>query len=111
MSYDLARLDKECREAIQGAGVKFNGPIELNNRLTRTLGRVMYSHNCIDKIQFSTQFIENSTDENIREVLLHECSHVVAFLRTHERNGHNSYFKSICAELGTTNDGTTTHVE
>lgn len=90
-------------------------PILVNSRLTRTLGRVThqrvnYAYKPI-KIEFSKQLLETGTDESIYQVALHELAHYIATRRSGENEGHNAYFKSICAEIGCYEDKTQTKVE
>lgn len=42
---------------------------------------------------------------------MHEASHYITTYRTGEVHGHDAMFKSVCAEIGTDNDGTRTKVE
>lgn len=115
MSYTIERVQKEFTDICNKAGVQVTSPISLNSRLTRTLGRVcMIRHGETvenEKVEFSKQLLETATDNTIWNVIAHEASHYIATVRTGEDHGHDTYFKSICAEIGTTNDGTKTHVE
>lgn len=114
--YDLNRVTKEFNEACLKAGVTNTNPVKLNGRLTRTLGRVRWLEKedgeieLID-IEFSKQLLETASDRSIRDVILHEAAHLIAFKRTGIQHGHDSYFKAICAELGTTNDKCSGYVE
>lgn len=115
MSYDLARVQKEFTEVCNKAGTQVTSPIELNGRLTRTLGRVIsygtknYLNN--SKVEFSKQLLATCSDDTIRDVIMHEAAHYIANDRTHINHGHDTYFKAVCAEIGTTNDGTVTQTE
>lgn len=114
--YDLNRVTREFNEACRKAGVINKYPVKINGRLTATLGRVKWlreDNNTITPIdtEFSKLMIETATDETIRGVILHEAAHLIAIERTGVDHGHDSYFKSICAELGTTNDGCHASVE
>ena len=115
MSYDLNRIKLEMNEVCRKANVKFDIPVRLNGKLTRTLGRVHQEcHNGVWEpvsVEFSKQLLETASDKSIRDVILHETAHVIATIRTGESCGHNSYFKKVCAEIGTTNDGIATEVE
>lgn len=114
--YDIIRVRQEFIDACEGVGVKVQVPIMANGRLTRTLGRVHSERKAGEpwkatRVEFSKQLLETSTDETIRDVILHEAAHYVVVTRTGESHGHDAVFKAACAELGTTNDGTTTKVE
>lgn len=113
--YTLDKIEIQFKGICAKAGVSCNVPITINSRLTKTLGRVVIN-NFIGtwkptKVEFSKQFIETSSDASIEDVIKHEAAHFIATSRTGEDHGHDTYFKSICAEIGTTNDGTTTKVE
>ena len=117
MSYDLNRIKMEFNEVCRKAGTPCDVPIRLNGRLTRTLGRVF--HKCditsgvwySTHVEFSKQLLETASDKSIRDVILHECAHFIVTARTGESHGHDAAFKKVCAEIGTTNDGTVTRVE
>ena len=82
------------------AGIPMVVPVQINPRLTSTLGRVMYKNCMPTKIEFSKSFIESESDDNIKEVIIHEVAHYVAMVRTNMPHGHDSYFKSVVKELG-----------
>ena len=115
--YTLDKIEIQFKGICAKAGVSCNVPITINSRLTRTLGRVTNDYiGAIDtwrptKVEFSKQFIETSSDASIEDVIKHEAAHFIATSRTGKNCGHNSYFKKVCADIGTTNDGTTTKVE
>lgn len=113
--YTIERVQKEFTNICNKAGVTVTSPIILNGRLTRTLGRVCMIRrgNTVEneKVEFSKQLLETATDDTIWNVIAHEASHYIATARTHEAHGHDAYFRQICAEVGTTNDGTRTHIE
>ena len=113
--YDLNRVTKEFDEACAKCGVVNKYPVKLNGRLTRTLGRIRFvrSGEKISPVdaEFSKQLLETCTDKTIRDVILHEAAHLVVIERTHIDHGHDSYFKAVCAEIVTTNDGYATEVE
>lgn len=117
MAYDLARVKFEFNEICSKAGTPCNVPIRLNGRLTRTLGRVHQEKNNVDGIwystavEFSKQLLETSSDQSIRDVVLHEAAHFIITARTGETHGHDAAFKAVCAEIGTKNDGVSTKVE
>ena len=115
--YTLDKIENQFKGICSKAGVSCNVPITINSRLTRTLGRVTNNYiGATDtwrpiRVEFSKQFIETSSDASIEDVIKHEAAHFIATSRTGKNCGHNSYFKKVCAEIGTTNDGTTTKVE
>lgn len=107
--YDLNRVKREFDEACRKAGIINKYPVKINGRLTATLGRVRWLREGATitpvDIEFSRLMIETASDETIRGTILHEAAHLIAIERSGVDHGHDSYFKSICAELGTTNDG------
>lgn len=113
--YDLSRVIKEFTEICNKAGVQVTCPIELNGRLKKTLGQVRWSRrNGIvrnEKVEFSKQLLATATDKSIRDVIAHEACHYIATARSGENHGHDLYFKSICAEIGTSADGTHATIE
>ena len=109
--YTIDSIRKVVDETCKKANCPTIKNIRINSRLSRTLGRVMYAHGAVDRMEFSKQYIENATDDCVFQTILHECAHYIAFIRTHERHGHDLYFKTICAEIGCTEDQTTSHVE
>lgn len=108
--WTLDRITKMCIEYCGKAGVKFNSPVIINGRLTRTLGRCFYTRigNVWnpEKIEISRQLLETSTDESIEAVIAHECAHYVACALTHENHGHDSTFRFYCEKIGTNNSMT-----
>lgn len=115
MSYSIERVRKEFTTICNKAGVQVTSPIELNGRLTRTLGRVcmIKTNNVVknEKVEFSKQLLETTTDSTIESVIKHEAAHYIVTARTHEAHGHDSLFKAVCAEIGTDNDTPKTTVE
>lgn len=109
--YDLNKITQEFKETVEKAGCQLDVPVQINGRLTSTLGRVMYRGNIPFKVEFSKQFIDTSTDESVHQVILHEAAHYIAAKRSGVCHHHDGYFKMICAEIGCTNDQTKTHVE
>lgn len=116
--YNLERVKKEFIEILEQAKVKYgNEPILINSRFSHTLGRVTYKRHMrgeaatVDRIEFSKQLLDTATDRSVRDVIEHEACHYIATKRSGIVRGHDKYFKSICAEIGCTNDKTTTDVE
>ena len=85
--------------------------MRINTRLKTTLGQVCYVGNEPNRVEFSQQLLDTSTDEAVRQVLLHEAAHYIADMRDGISHGHDAYFRAICAEIGCTNDKTTYKVE
>lgn len=110
-----AMLQKMVNEALEKGHCGVSCPVSINNRLSCTLGRAIFQRRCgrwINvRIEFSGDMIRRATEDSIKEVLLHECAHVIANYRTGNDEGHNATFKAVCHEIGTYNDKTYTKVE
>ena len=111
----ITNLQKEVTKALRKANCRVMCPVSINNRLTKTLGRAMFTRQggrwVSVRIEFSGKLIQYATEKTIMDVLLHEGAHVVANYRTGCDQGHNHIFKAVCHELGTSNDGYATTVE
>ena len=108
MAWTVERITELCKEYCGRCGIKFNSPVVINSRLTRTLGRCFYEgHGSVwnpVKIEISRQLLKTATDESIEAVIAHECAHYVSCAITHENHGHDSTFRFYCEKIGTTND-------
>ena len=108
MAWTVERITELCVEYCGRCDIKFNSPVVINGRLTRTLGRCFYErHGSVwnpVKIEISRQLLETATDESIEAVIAHECAHYVSCAITHENHGHDSTFRFYCEKIGTTND-------
>lgn len=106
--WTIERITELCVEYCGRCNVKFNSPVVINGRLTRTLGRCYY--NCMGevcnpvRIEISKQLLETATDASIEAVIAHECAHYVTCVLTHRNHGHDATFRFYCAKIGTTND-------
>lgn len=114
--YTIERVRKEFFEITKSQGVYNVTPVEINGRLTRTLGRVMGNYDAdgnyiVNRVEFSKQFLETSTDESIYSVIQHEAAHYIVSFQTLEHHGHDSVFKECCRRIGCDNDKTRTHVD
>ena len=108
MAWTVERITELCVEYCGRCGIKFNSPVVINGRLTRTLGRCFYEKYGLNwepvKIEISRQLLETATDKSIEAVIAHECAHYVSCAITHENHGHDSTFRFYCEKIGTTND-------
>ncbi len=108
MAWTVERITELCVEYCDRCNIKFNSPVVINGRLTRTLGRCFYEgHGSVwnpVKIEISRQLLETATDKSIEAVIAHECAHYVSCAITHENHGHDSTFRFYCEKIGTTND-------
>ena len=109
----INELNKLCMN--DGIGI-VNVPVEINGRLTRTLGRVKFmdygeGHCYPTKIEFSKTLLEEGTDNDIINVIKHEYVHYYLVETTHENHKHDALFKRKCAEIGCTHDKTQNRLE
>ena len=102
-------ISTKCAETFKKVNLEFkNIEVNINGRLTATLGRCCYIRICgkvaPTKIEISKKLLETGTPHMIEEVIKHECAHAIACIETGEKQGHNGYFKSVCKRIGTDND-------
>ena len=113
--FTLEMIKAELNKLSESVGDTFNLPVTINARLTRTLGRVMQfkrGNKCwSDRMEFSKQLLETSTEESIKSVIAHEWAHYYVTKITGENHGHDAKFKEVCALVGCTNDTPYTKVE
>lgn len=113
--FSMEDIKKELNRLSAMVGDKFDIPVSINGRLTRTLGRVHSEcHNDVwfpVRMEFSRQFLESSTDASIISVIQHEWAHYYVTKNTGESHGHDATFKAMCARVGCTNDTPSTKVE
>lgn len=115
--WTVNQITKYCEELCGRAGYAFDIPVTVNARLTRTLGRFMYSHNRVTelitpvRIEISKQLLETASDASVRSVIEHECAHYLVARQTGVQHGHDKVFQAACALIGCENDKPTTEVE
>lgn len=103
----VKEIETKCEEMFRRAGLRYNAvdtPVVINNRLKTTLGRCCYkivSDVTVPvRLEFSKQLLETTVQADIDKVIAHECAHAIAALETGISQGHNTYFKAICAKIG-----------
>ena len=113
--WTVQEIENVMTELAMQLNLEFNTPIKINSRLTKTLGRVMseptldgYIPNCIE---FSKRFLETSTDESVRQTIMHEFAHWAALVQTGHPHGHDALFKAICRSIGCTADKAHARIE
>jgi predicted SprT family Zn-dependent metalloprotease len=113
--FTLDMIKAELNRLSASVGDEFNIPVSINGRLTRTLGRVIQhirnGHCTSDRMEFSKQFLETSTEASIKSVIAHEWAHYYVTKVTGENHGHDEEFKKVCAMVGCKDDKTQTKVE
>lgn len=116
MTWTIQEIESYMRELAASIDLVFDTPVKINGRLTRTLGRVIAVPAAFDsyepeKIEFSKQFLETSTDESVRQTILHEFAHWAVLIETGEAHGHDAVFKAMCRKIGCSADRPQTKVE
>ena len=90
--------------AAQGFGVDM--PIKMNPRLSRTLGRVKYRTSSlgirVEVMEFSTKFFKDpaKTEDVLRQIILHETAHYLAFKYDGQVHEHDKIFRYWCTRIG-----------
>ena len=113
--YDIDKIKARCEELSAAVSDTFDIPVQLNGRLTRTLGRVHQEkrgekwHSV--KMEISKALLATATDESVRSVIDHEWAHYYVTKLTGESHGHDAEFKKVCAMIGCSNNGVVTRVE
>lgn len=116
MTWTVQEIEKYMSELAANIGLEFGTPVKINGRLTRTLGRVTAEPTAFDVyeprvIEFSKQFLETSTDESVRQTIMHEFAHWAVIIETGETHGHDAVFKAMCRKIGCSADRSRTKVE
>lgn len=107
--WDIERLTDKCGEIAASQGYRFDTPVKVNGRLTRTLGRVISTGTVNGgfiplRVEFSKELLETATDESIAGVISHEMAHWLVLTETHEDHGHDDVFKAMCGRIGCNDD-------
>lgn len=108
---ELKDITAECNRLSDMMGVKFNIPVRINNRLTRTLGRVCYQCGDPYVMEISGPMLKTCTEESIIQVVRHEWAHWYAWRIDGEMHGHDARFREICEMIDCDHDRSKNHVE
>lgn len=124
MGWNLERVKEEihvfaehAREVIGNVdGVKELElcPVEISKRMTRTKGVFEYEYKRRNgviigvkplKIKIAQYLLDNYHDEDIIDVIRHECVHHIVDLKTKGNSkGHDEIFKRYCRKLGVSDE-------
>ena len=95
------KIETVVDSILSAKNIKVDFPIIVNNRLSRTLARVVYVNNKVDRLEYNKMLARSTSNEaEVIDIIKHECAHIIAFKRTGERQGHNEYFRKVCKEIG-----------
>lgn len=116
MSWTIDRIKGELQKLCAADHIVLDVPVNINSRITRTLGRVKYNYYngayYPTAIEFSQKFLVNSTDNDIINVIKHEYVHFFLLaIEPCEKPGHDAAFKRKCAEIGCTHIHAQNHLE
>lgn len=116
MTWTIQEIEQYMNELATSVDLVFDTPIKINGRLTRTLGRVIavpaaFGSYEPEKIEFSRQFLETSTDESAQQIIMHEFAHWAVLVETGQPHGHDAIFKAMCGKIGCQADRPQMHVE
>lgn len=116
MTWTVQEIKQYLNELAASIDLVYNTPVKINGRLTKTLGRVIAEPAAFDSykpevIEFSRQLLETSTDESVRQVIMHEFAHWAVLVETGEVHGHDAVFKAMCRKIGCKADRPQTKVE
>lgn len=79
-------------------------PISVNNRLTRSLGRLLISKGYYSdyavRIEISGRFLKYNSKEDILDTIKHECVHYALFILKKPYTDDSYEFISTCKRLG-----------
>ena len=93
-----------CSNIASSYGYSLDIPVEINNRIKKTLGRVTYRRQNGRyepiKIEFSSELIKSGNKELIIDTIKHEMAHYFVLKDTGERHNHDSYWKNWAIRLG-----------
>lgn len=116
MSWTIDRIKGELQKLCAADHIALDVPVNINSRITRTLGRVKYNYYngayYPTTIEFSQKFLVNGTDNDIINVIKHEYVHFFLLaIEPCEKPGHDAAFKRKCVEIGCTHIHAQNHLE
>lgn len=115
--WTIERVKNELEKLCAADHITLDVPVEINGRLTRAMGRVKYIVASEDvylptKIEFARNLIENTSDEDILQVIKHEYVHYFLFMTDPTTNhNHDAVFKRKCDTIGCTHSNRAQRVE
>ena len=107
--WTIDRVKKELDHLRVADGLpKITIPVRANARLTATLGRVRHIKSTCEpiSIEFSQKLLNESTDNDIINVIKHEYVHYFLLVATGENHGHDALFRDKCKAIGCTHTKT-----
>lgn len=110
------QITKRCEEICAAAGYTFNIPVAINGRLKSTLGRVKSIRRPTGRLEpvimeFSRSFLSLAKEEEIDEIIKHECAHYLVAVETHEAHGHDEKFQEMCDRISCSANKPVTKIE
>lgn len=80
-------------------------PVSVNERLSSTLGRACFTRNRstglwrVVRIELSKSLLRTAKEEDVINIIKHECAHVIIQHGATQDYGHSKKFKEVCARL------------
>lgn len=108
MSFTIATISSLVRRTLAQNDIICTFPITFSKTMGRTLGSVFapaIHPEDIREMKFSYSLLTHPKDEAVRQVVLHECAHVIVMVKMREWNGHGELFQKVCKEIGCTGSG------
>lgn len=108
MSWTVDRITAKCAEFSAMVGDTYDCPIVLNERLNRTLSRVIIeTEQGIAKpikMEFFEELLNTLTDASIISVIGHAWAYYYITKTTGVNHKYDQEFKKVCGLIGYTND-------
>ena len=105
----MYNYERKCQEVANKFNLILDTPIRVNNRLSTTLGRVIFVRGTCEPIaiEFSPLIFKHS-DEEVEQIILHEMAHWLILKIEKKKHGHDEVFKKYCKMIGCVDDTATT---
>ena len=97
----MYNYERKCQEVANKFNLILDTPITVNNRLSTTLGRVIFVRGTCEPIaiEFSPLIFKHS-DEEVEQIILHEMAHWLILKIEKKNHGHDEVFKRYCKMIG-----------
>jgi SprT-like protein len=100
---DLYEVERFCRIFLKDSyNLELLIPVEINSRLSTTLGFFIYDKKSRDpiKLEFSKKFLTNGSTLDKIKVIKHECIHYALFIQNKPHKDGDEYFESELLKHG-----------
>ena len=107
----LEEIMEELYRLSNLLNVNFRLPVRINNRLTRTLGRVCFTDGTPYVMEFSGPMLKTCSKDSIIQVIRHEWAHWYCWIETGKIHGHDAFFRNVCRKINCTHERSQNTVE